>query len=59
MKPKPKGFGAGIRRMVVVICTVALIPGDTLRIFRRPFSAQAPAAGVRPRRFPLISSIPS
>jgi len=30
MNSKPSGMGAGIRRLLVVICTVALIPGDTL-----------------------------
>ena len=45
MKPKPKGFGAGIRRVVVVICTVALIPGDTYANIAPPLqTAQAPAA---------------
>ena len=30
MNSKPSGMGAGIRRLLVVICTAALIPGDTL-----------------------------
>jgi hypothetical protein len=30
MNSKPSGVGAGIRRLLVVICTAVLIPGDTL-----------------------------
>jgi hypothetical protein len=38
MNPKARGVAAGIRRLLVVICTVALIPGDALA---SPLSLQA------------------
>jgi hypothetical protein len=45
MKPKRKGLGVAIRHVVVVICTVALIPGDTFANTPPPLqTAQAPAA---------------
>ena len=40
---KLKGIGAGVRRLLVVICTAVLIPGDTLAIMPPLQTAQTPA----------------
>ena len=41
MNPSLKIFGAGIRSLTVVICVLALVPGDTLAVVPFPQSAQA------------------
>ena len=41
---KPKGFGAGIRRLVVVICAVVIVPGEALADMLPLQTAQTPPA---------------
>ena len=41
---KPKGFGAGIRRLVVVICAVVIVPGEALADMPPLQTAQTPPA---------------
>src|SRR5271154_6843666 len=53
MEPQPKGFRAGIRRVVVVICTVVLIPGDTFASMPALLqTAQAPAPESQAAKIP-------
>ncbi len=41
MNPKSRFFGATFRYLLAVICTMALIPGDTLAYAQSPSPVQA------------------
>ncbi len=52
MNSKPRGLGAGIQRLLVVICTAVLIPGDALADPSLLQAAQTPAPQAQSAQIP-------
>ena len=40
MNPKPETFAAGLRRLMVVLCAILIVPGDTIAELQSPAPQQ-------------------
>jgi hypothetical protein len=52
MNPKRKFLGATFRFLLVIVCTIAIVPGDTLAFLPSPGSAQAASPQDQPMKIP-------
>src|SRR5258707_2949532 len=52
MNPKQKLLGATLRYLLVMVCTISIVPGDALAYMYSPRSARAPSPEDQPAKIP-------